>query len=103
MDFTDRVYTHPLLEELQGEMVKIGKWYPYGATPEPVVDDKVVKKARIHEENVNECKKLLYNRSGTSGDNKSSDLAAGNLVVSGIYVDGADFNITNATTATGKN
>ena len=40
VDFTDRVYTHPLLEELQSEMGKIGKWYPYGVTPEPVVDDK---------------------------------------------------------------
>ncbi len=41
-------------------------------------------------------------RPGASGDNKFSALAAGDLVVSGIYVDGADFNITNATTATGK-
>ena len=39
---------------------------------------------------------------GTSGDNKSSALAAGNLIVSGVDVDGADFNITNATTATGR-
>ena len=59
-------------------MVKIGKWYPYRDTPEPVEDDKVVKKAAIHEENVKECKKLLYNCLGTSGDNKSSALAAGN-------------------------
>ena len=41
-------------------------------------------------------------RPGTSGDNKSSALAAGNLIVSGVDVDGADFNITNATTATGR-
>ncbi|MCM1224744.1 MAG: tyrosine-type recombinase/integrase [Lachnospiraceae bacterium] len=34
IDFTDRVYTHPMLEELQQEMRKIGKWYPYGVTPE---------------------------------------------------------------------
>lgn len=33
IDFTDRVYTHPMLEELQQEMEKIGKWYPYGTTP----------------------------------------------------------------------
>ena len=39
-------------------MVKIGKWYPYRDTPEPVEDDKVVKKAAIHEENVKEYKKI---------------------------------------------
>ncbi len=33
-DFTDRVYTHPKLEELQFEMSKVDKWYPYGVTPE---------------------------------------------------------------------
>ena len=30
----DRVYTHPKLEELQFEMCKVDKWYPYGGTPE---------------------------------------------------------------------
>jgi len=39
IDFTDRVYTHPLLEELQVEMRKIDKWYPFGVTPELVLDD----------------------------------------------------------------
>lgn len=34
VDFTDRVYTHPMLEELQFEMGKIKQWYPYGVTPE---------------------------------------------------------------------
>ena len=41
-------------------------------------------------------------RPGTSGDNKSSALAAGDLIISGVHVNGADFNITNATTATGR-
>ncbi len=42
IDFTDRVYTHPLLEELQVEMRKIDKWYPFGITPELVLDDVVI-------------------------------------------------------------
>lgn len=42
IDFTDRVYTHPLMEELQVEMKKINKWYPYGVTPEVVMNDGVV-------------------------------------------------------------
>ena len=33
IDFTDRVYTHPMLEELRYEMGKVEKWYPYGTTP----------------------------------------------------------------------
>lgn len=33
-DFTDRVYTHPLMEELKFEMTKIKKWYPYDVMPE---------------------------------------------------------------------
>lgn len=42
VDFTDRVYTHPMLEELQSEMGKIGKWYPYGVTPEPVFEEVMI-------------------------------------------------------------
>ncbi|MDE5909307.1 MAG: tyrosine-type recombinase/integrase [Lachnospiraceae bacterium] len=38
-DFTDRVYTHPMMEELCQEMGKIGKWYPYGETPEFEIED----------------------------------------------------------------
>lgn len=38
-DFTDRVYTHPMLEELQAEMNKVGKLYPYGVVPDVDADD----------------------------------------------------------------
>ena len=33
IDFTDRVYMHPKLDELRYEMGKVEKWYPYGTTP----------------------------------------------------------------------
>lgn len=39
IDFTDRVYTHPLLEELHAEMAKVGKLYPYGVVPEVNMDE----------------------------------------------------------------
>lgn len=42
VDFTDRVYTHPMLEELQDEMGKIGKWYPYGVTSKPVFEESMI-------------------------------------------------------------
>jgi len=38
----------------------------------------------------------------TGSDNKDSAIADGDLVVAGVYVNGADFNITNSTTATGR-
>lgn len=38
----------------------------------------------------------------TGGDNKTTAIGAGDLIVAGVDVNGADFNITNATTATGK-
>lgn len=39
IDFTDRVYTHPMLEELRYEMGKVEKWYPYGTTPKFEAED----------------------------------------------------------------
>ncbi len=42
VDFTDRIYTHPLLAELQAEMSKIDKWYPYGVTPEFKPEDEII-------------------------------------------------------------
>lgn len=42
VDFTDRVYTHPMLEELQDEMGKIGKWYPHRVTPKPVFEESMI-------------------------------------------------------------
>lgn len=38
----------------------------------------------------------------TNGDNKAQAISAGDLIIAGVDVNGADFNITNATTATGK-
>lgn len=41
-------------------------------------------------------------RPSTGSDNKASAIAAGDLIVAGVRVSGADFNITSSTTATGR-
>lgn len=45
---------------------------------------------------------IIYQPSTGSGDNRSEALSRGNIILCGLHVSGADFQLTRSTTATGK-